>query len=154
MEIVRTRVLALLFSLTLLLAGCGGTETDSAATAEQGPLLPPSPVGSTSRHPFAKYIELAGFRLSEVNPGTIQVKFMAISHSDADMGDITMDVRLMTTEAAPGDAPLAEFEGRILGLGPQGAVEVTATVATELRVYEIPDWQFLRADFEITFPEP
>jgi hypothetical protein len=31
---------------------------------------------------------------------------------------------------------------------------VDAKVNTKLRIYELPDWQFLRAEFDITSPAP
>jgi hypothetical protein len=31
--------------------------------------------------------------------------------------------------------------------------DVKAEIPTKLRVYELPDWQFLKADFEITDPK-
>ena len=30
---------------------------------------------------------------------------------------------------------------------------VSVDVPTKLRVYELPDWQFLRADFDLTEPK-
>ena len=32
--------------------------------------------------------------------------------------------------------------------------EVDLQAATKLRGYELPDWQFLKAEFEITSPQP
>jgi hypothetical protein len=31
---------------------------------------------------------------------------------------------------------------------------VTASAETKMRLYELPDWQFLRADFDIVSPTP
>jgi hypothetical protein len=42
----------------------------------------------------------------------------------------------------------------VASLGPQENKDVTVTVPTKLRLYELPDWQFLRAQFEITSPAP
>jgi hypothetical protein len=37
-------------------------------------------------------------------------------------------------------------------LGPLQNKDVSVTVPTTMRVYELPDWQFLRGQFEITAP--
>jgi hypothetical protein len=41
---------------------------------------------------------------------------------------------------------------KVAALGPYEAKEVETTVKSALRAYELPDWQFLRAEFEITSP--
>jgi hypothetical protein len=39
-------------------------------------------------------------------------------------------------------------------LGPQEVKDISATALTKLRIYEMPDWQFIRAEVEITSPAP
>lgn len=140
--------LVLLFLIAL--AGCSSKDKPALqqVTAET------SAASTASRHPLAKYIELAGFRLTETSAGTLNVKFAAINHSDADLGDLKVRVTVKTNQAAPGDAPVTEFDASIPSLGPQEAREVAAKAATKLRIYELPDWQFLRAEFDITSPTP
>ncbi len=105
-------------------------------------------------NPLAKYLEVAGFRVTEGGAGKLSVKFAVINHSDADIGDLTMKVKLTTTAAKPEDPPIAEFEAKVPGLGPQEVKDAVGTATTKLRVYELPDWQFLKADVEITSPAP
>jgi hypothetical protein len=49
---------------------------------------------------------------------------------------------------------VTEFEAKIPTLAPLEVKDVTAQANTTLRIYELPDWQFLRADFDITSPAP
>jgi hypothetical protein len=114
----------------------------------------PGPATTTTKHPLAKYIELAGFRLAEAGPGKLKVRFAAINHSEADLGELVVKVKLVTFNAKPEDPPVAEFETKIASLGPLEVRNEEATAPTKLRVYELPDWQFLRAQFEITSPAP
>ena len=60
----------------------------------------------------------------------------------------------LSDQSSPDDPPITEFEAKIPSLGPQETHDVSATANTKLRLYELPDWQFLRADFDITSPEP
>jgi hypothetical protein len=142
-----------LTAAVLLLTGCSESppETKPAKTASP---YGPGPATSSGKNPLAKFIELAGFRLSEKGGGKLQIKFSAINHSDADLEELGVHVRLMTNVAKPGDDPVAEFDAKIPGLGPQESHEVVASTTTKLRLYEMPDWQFLRADFDITSPAP
>jgi hypothetical protein len=144
----------LVFSLVVVLAACSSPPAnDGKQTKKTGPLEPTSAV-STKKHPLAKYVELVGFRLSEAGGGKLKVKFAVVNHSEADIGDLGVRVRLTTSSAKPGDPPIGEFDVKVPALGPEEIQDVTATVPTKLRIYELPDWQFLRAEFEIISPEP
>ena len=46
------------------------------------------------------------------------MKFVAINHSEADLGDLELTIRLKTTAAKPDDPPVAEFQAKIPSLGP------------------------------------
>jgi hypothetical protein len=61
-------------------------------------------------------------------------------------------VRLTTSAAKPGDDPVTQFDAKVPSLGPHEIKDVTAQATTKLRLYELPDWQFLRGDFDITSP--
>ena len=101
------------------------------------------------RRKVAKYIELVGVRASEKSPGHLQVQFGVVNHSEADIGDVKLDVSLGTTAAKAGDPPLITFSTKVPALGPNEMKQVSVDVPTKLRVYELPDWQFLKADFQI-----
>ena len=128
----------------LVLTGCSSSpQTKSGSTAPQGQR------GSASSNPVAKYIEVSAFRISETKPGKLSIRFAVINHSDADIGNVEMTVNLRATTAKPTDPPVATFSARVEGLGPQELKEVSAEIPTALRAYELPDWQFLTADFQI-----
>src|SRR5207302_1382275 len=107
---------------------------------------------SASQNPVAKYLELAGFRLAEKGPGNLQIQFAVINHSDADIGNITLQVNVRAKTAGPKDQPLFSFAAAVPDLGPEELKQVTVAVPTKLRVYELPDWQFVTADFTVTSP--
>ncbi len=143
------RLCAPFIFLTLALAGCSSSPPSKTASTP----FRPSPRVSPSSNPVAKYIELTGFRITEKGPGKLQVRFAVVNHSDADIGNVVMIVNLRATTSKPGDPPLASFNARVEGLGPEDLKEVSAEVPTKLRVYELPDWQFIQADFQITEPK-
>ena len=112
-----------------------------------------APSTTASSNPVAKYIELAGFRLNEKSAGTVEIRFAVINHSEADLGDIGLQVNVRAMTARSGDPPLFSFPVAVQGLGPSELKDVTVTAPTKLRIYELPDWQFLKADFQVTSPK-
>lgn len=110
-------------------------------------------MASNSSNSLAKWVELVGFRVTERSPGKLVVQFAVVNHSGADLGDIKLKVNLTTTAAKPADPPLIGFPAQVSSLGPSDMKNVTVDVPTKLRAYELPDWQFLIANFEITEPQ-
>jgi hypothetical protein len=139
--------------LFAILAGCSSPAPVAPPTKSAG-----APGATTTtiagKSPLAKYLELSGYRLAETSVGKLTVKFVVVNHSEADIGDLTMKIRLVTTAAKPEDPPITEFEAKVAALGPQEIKDVSATATTKLRIYELPDWQFIRAQVEIASPAP
>jgi|SRR5450759_3126299 hypothetical protein len=142
---------ALIASLCAILAACSSAPKQDEK--KPGPSLQSVSSSPASKNPAAKYIELAGFRVKEKGPGNLDVSFGVVNHSEADLGDLTLEVNLRTTAAKPDDPPLCSFQVKVPSLGPEEMKPVSAVVPTKLRVYELPDWQYLKADFAITEPK-
>jgi hypothetical protein len=144
------------FSLTLLaflgLVACSSPPPPTKAVAADP--NGPGPAAAIAKHPLAKYLEFAGFRLSEASPNKLKIMYVAINHSEADLGELVAKIKIVTSNAKPEDPPIAEFEAKIPALGPHEVKNLEASAPTKLRLYELPDWQFLRAQFEITSPPP
>ena len=144
----------IVLSLLLKLAACYDPPAQNTKhTKKTGPIEPTSAT-PIKKHPLAKFVELVGFRLSEAGGGKLKVKFAVVNHSEADIGDLGVRVRLTTSSAKPDDPPIATFDVKVPPLGPLEIQDVMATAPSKLRVYELPDWQFLKAEFEITSPQP
>ena len=130
--------------------GCSSSSKDAKPATTSANV---TPTQSRDNNPYGKYIELAGFRVLEKSPGHLDVHFAVVNHSEADMGEVKLDVSLQTSNAKPDDAPLVTFPLKIASLGAAELKDVTVDVPTKLRVYELPDWQFLRAKFLLTEPK-
>ncbi|MEO7142278.1 MAG: hypothetical protein ABI165_02120 [Bryobacteraceae bacterium] len=142
-----------LLSIVLSAVGCSTSPPSKPAqpAAVALSLETPSAV-SVQHHPLGKQLELAGFRIGEQAAGKLKIRFGVINHSDADITDLGLKVSLKLITAKPTDPPICVFEVKVPDLGPQEMKEVMGTASTKLRVYELPDWQFIHADFEITSP--
>jgi hypothetical protein len=142
---------AIVPAIALALVGCSPTP-EAAKKAVLEPVA--GPATTTSKHPWAKFLEVGGIRLAEAGPGKLRIKFIAVNHSEADFSELTLKLSLRTSVGKPADPPLAEFEVKVPPLGPFEIKDVTVTVDSKLRAYEFPDWQFLRAEFDIMAPQP
>ncbi|HTA68189.1 MAG TPA: hypothetical protein VK776_07915 [Bryobacteraceae bacterium] len=142
--------------LLLLAVGLASCSSPPANDKQNKKVFAPPPMHFTATNTsnsVAKYVELVGFRINERKPGQLQIQFGVANHSEADIGDVKMVINLGTTAAKPGDPPLITFPAGVSKLGPSDLKDVTVDVPTKLRVYELPDWQFLKADFQITEPQ-
>ncbi|MCX7605102.1 MAG: hypothetical protein N2036_13575 [Bryobacteraceae bacterium] len=107
------------------------------------------PAGQASVHPFAKYIEVTGIRLFEKQDKTLAARFVVINHAPAELSGFRLRVTLEASNAAPGEAVIAVVDAAPGALPPHGIKDVEAPLTTHLKVYELPDWQFIRARPEI-----
>ncbi len=150
-------VVTLLVAVGLLGAGALAyryllsSKSTSSATESEAPAKAASEKGgSTKLHPYAKFLEVAGIRLSEDARQRLQIKLTVINHSAADMSGLKLLVTLNTK--GKGSQTISEVPVTVPNLGPLESKDVTATIPTKLRAYELPDWQFLEANFQITAP--
>jgi hypothetical protein len=113
----------------------------ASAAAETGAV-------TTSRtpHRYGKFIEVSGFRITEDPRKRPTLVAAVTNHSGADIGDVELSVTLKT----PDGKEVGTSSLKASGLGPFGSTDASGPLSTKLRAYEFPDWQFLRAEFEIT----
>jgi len=117
---------------------------DSAVKAQTPALssAPLKPAGGT--HPMAKYFELGGIRIQETKNGRARIDFVVVNHSNADLPKMVMDVTLRSA-----DKDFFTFAVNLPSLGPFESKDLQQTVRTELKPYELPDWQLIRPQFSI-----
>ncbi len=96
-------------------------------------------------NPALRNLELTGLRLTEDKRQKAYLQFVVVNHSGADLGEVGAKVELRSTKAGPADPPVGTFAFKT-SLGPYEAKDVKAPIETKLRVYELPDWQFLRTE--------
>src|SRR5438874_13537538 len=102
------------FCLVAAIASFSAACSSSSSTADKQAKAATSPqTVPASSNPVAKYIELVGIRVTEKTPGKLHIQFGVVNHSEADIGDIAMDVNLRPTVAKPGEPPLVSFSTKI-----------------------------------------
>lgn len=99
-------------------------------------------------HPLAKYIEITGLRLGDEKQ-KLALKFLVVNHSVGPLGGFDLEVNVKPVTAKAEDAPLFTITTPVKNIGPLESRDFTVPVATKLKAYEMPDWQFLRATFRV-----
>ena len=134
------------FALYKYVGNRNGTSAPASAALET------PGAASTAGHPFKKHIEIVALRLIESGQKTF-LRFTAVNHSAAGLPGVVLRVTLTTTADAEGDPPLAVFDAKVGDLAAYGTKDLEVEIKTGKRVYELPDWQFLKTAFEITAPK-
>ena len=102
-------------------------------------------------NPVQKFIEVSGVRFVQDAKKKTQVRFLLINHSDSDLSNLAGNVTIWgRTKKSEEDA-----EGTFsfsTNLGPQESKELTVPLNTKLKIYELPDWQNVTTDVQITAP--
>lgn len=100
--------------------------------------------------PYAKFLELTGFRINEGAGKKLQVQFLAVNHGSADLADIEGVVTLRVKGDANAE-PAVVFPFKISSLPANGAKEIEVKDFKQKRkFFDMPDWLFLEPQIEFT----
>jgi hypothetical protein len=125
----------------------------SAAAAPGVSLENPSAKAAGAKaHPFQKYIEVTGVRLLEDKKKATEARFLVVNHSGADIADLSANVTIWGRTVKSEEESVGTFNFKLPSLGPYESKEMTAKLNTKLRVYELPDWQNVTSEVQITSP--
>ena len=114
----------------------------------------PSSAGANAKaSALQKYVEVVGLRLIEEPNKKPQVRFVVVNHSGAEIADLAGNVNLWARTAKSEEEAVGTFSFKIASLGPYETKEMSGLLSTKLRVYELPDWQNLVPEVQITSPQ-
>jgi hypothetical protein len=129
------------------LVGNGKGGQTKPSTAVESPAAKPG----GPANPLQKYIEVSGVRFVEDNKKNVLVRFAVTNHSEADLSGLAGNVTVWgRTQKSEEDA-----QGTFAfstNLRPFEMKELTAPMDTKLKIYELPDWQNVTTDVQITAP--
>ena len=111
----------------------------------------PAAKAGAKTNPLQRYIEVAGVRFVQDAKKKTMAKFLLINHSEADFSGLAGNVTIWgRTQRSEEDA-----EGTFsftTNLGPLESKDLSAPVNSKLQIYEMPDWQNVTLDLQITAP--
>jgi hypothetical protein len=152
-----TWLMTVLFAFAFLGAGAGiywlvgylrgSSQASTPTSTVESPAAKPG--GRTN--PIQKYIEVSGVRFVENAKKKMEVKFVLVNHSPADIAGINGNVTIWgrTQKSEEEAAGTFTFSS---SLGPYESKEMTAPLTTKLKPIELPDWQNISTDVQITTP--
>lgn len=136
-------VAAVGYGVIHFMRGRDGVAAESAAVETTRP--------SDGASPLTKFVEVVGFRIVE-NKQKVELKFVIVNHSPGELAPFELEVLVRTKAQKPDEAPLFTVKTPVKGLLPFEAKDLSIPVKTALRAYEMPDWQFITATFDIVQP--
>jgi hypothetical protein len=151
-----TWLLTLLFAFAFVGVGAGvyfavnyfrgGTQAASTPAATAPSKTPGKP------NPMQKYVEVSGIRFVETPQHQTEARFVVVNHSGADISDLAATVNIWGRTAKSEEEAAGTFSFKLPSLKPYESKEAVAPLATKLKVYELPDWQNVSAEVQITAP--
>ncbi len=129
-----------------LVGAARSAPTKPSANVESPAAKPGAPVNT-----LQKYIEITGVRFIENAKKKTEVKFLVVNHSQAEInglaGNVTVWGRTRTSEEdAAGTFTFST------NLAPWESKELSVPLNSKLKIYELPDWQNVSTDVQITSP--
>jgi hypothetical protein len=124
-----------------------GTGPTPAATVES-----PAAKPGAKPNPLQKQIEISAVRFSlDAKKKTI-VTFVITNHSAAEISGLSGNVTIWgRTQKSEEDAQ-GTFAFNDISLAPYQMLERQAPLNSKLKIYELPDWQNITTDIQITAP--
>jgi hypothetical protein len=148
--LVAAGLLAVVFGIYWLVGshGSSGSSASSAAPARDIPM----PAPGAKANPYQKFIEISGIRFAEdpKDKDKSIVKFVITNHADDEIAGLSGTVAIAGRGDKSGQA-LAGFSFTT-SLGPEESKDLTTSLTTKLKAYELPDWQFAQPLLQITAP--
>lgn len=131
-------------------SGSGGASANTPAAQASTPA--PAQGASKQASTLQKFVEVAGMRLTEDSSKKPEVHFLVVNHSGADIADLSANVNLWARTDKSEEETVGTFAFKLSSLRAYESKDLTAPLNTKLKVYELPDWQNLTAEVQITSP--
>ncbi len=132
-------------------SGSSEASTSTPATTESAPT--PAASKGKSNNTLQKYVEVVGLRLTEDAKKRPEVHFVVVNHSGAEIADLAANVNLWARTQKSDEEAVGTFSFKLPSLGAYESKEMSGALQTKLKVYELPDWQNLVAEIQITSPQ-
>jgi hypothetical protein len=123
----------------------GPSSSPAAATAT--PAIAPG----GKANPYQQFVEVSGVRFASETKQKPVVKFVLINHSPADIQGLAGTVTVLA-HTPKSDEVVGTFTFTKVDLGPFQSKDLSAPLTTKLTMVELPDWQFVKTDIQVTSP--
>ena len=104
---------------------------------------------SRDSHPFARYVEVTGLRVSSDSQNRLQLLYIVVNHSSMPLSALVLHVTV-SSSALVTKGPLFKVSAIVPVLEPYESKEIRTDLDTQLHAGDIPDWDSLKADVQVT----
>ncbi|HEY2018210.1 MAG TPA: hypothetical protein VGH38_32115, partial [Bryobacteraceae bacterium] len=102
-------------------------------------------------NPYQKFIEISGVRFTADAKKKPVVKFVVINHSGADIDGLAGNVTIWGRTQKSEEEAAGTFSFKT-SIGPFESKDISAPLNTKLPMVQLPDWQNVSTDIQITAP--
>lgn len=150
-----TWLMTLLFAFAFLGLGAGiywlvGYAKSGGAKPSVNVESPAAKAGAKV-NPLQQYIEVSGVRFIENAKKATEVRFVVTNHSPAEISGLAGNVTIWGRTRTSEEDAAGTFTFKT-SLGPWESKEMSAPLNSKLKIYELPDWQNVSTDVQITAP--
>ena len=157
---IPTWLLSILFAFAFVGLGAGvywlvNYMRDRGQTAPQTqsiPLEQAPKAGKAKPHLLQKYIEVTGVRFIQDARKATEVRFVIVNHSPDEISDLGGVVTIWGRTQKSDEEAVGSFAFKLPTIRAWESKEMSAQMNTKLRVYELPDWQNITAEVQLTSP--
>jgi hypothetical protein len=125
-------------------ARAASVPTETAAQSPTTPEAVPS-----DAHPFGRYVEVTGVRVVADPQRRSQLQYLVVNHSNIQITNIVLHINVRSADPSS-KAPLIQVSAMIPSLGAYESKEIRTDLDTQIRSTEIPDWDHLKVDVQVT----
>jgi hypothetical protein len=149
LTVLCTAGFALLVAGAYWLFGSSHKASTAPSSAVESPAAKPgAPVS-----PWQKFIEVSGvrFQADPKKKDVILVRFLVTNHSESSLSTLAGNVTIWAGTKRSDEDAQGTFSFST-AIGPYDTKELTAPFNTKLKIYELPDWNVINTDLQITAP--
>jgi hypothetical protein len=127
----------------------GRSHSPTPSTSVESPAAKPG----AATNPWQKFIEVSGLRFVEdpKHKGKVFAKCLVTNHSSGDLSGLAGNVTIWASTKKSDEDAQGTFSF-ITNLSAYESKEITAPLTTKFKIYELPDWQNMTTDLQITAP--
>ena len=149
-----TWLMAMLFALGFVVVGGGifwiATGNSQSAPKPAATVESPAAKPGSSTNPLQKYVEVTGVRFIKASKG-VNVTFVLINHADSDLVGLAGNVTIWGRTQKSEEDAVGTFNFQTSMPG-NSSKELTMPLTTKLKMMQMPDWQNVTVDVQITAP--
>ena len=123
----------------------------SAGPAPSATVESPAAKPGAKTNPVQKYIEVSGVRFTQDKKKKTIATFVVVNHSEAEINGLAGNVTIWGRTKKSEEDAQGTFSFSTT-LGPFESKELSAPINTKLKIYELPDWQNITTDIQVTAP--